>query len=441
MATPDTHQNAALCPRCQRNPRPRRGPELCTNCRAEEALDASGTLPLGQQSAKPEPQQPELPKAPPEAPPPAAETKPAAEPPVQRTRSQGPSEMPAPAPPPSAPPQETGRRMSLGNVLAKPTETRHKVAIYGPEGTGKTTFGQEAPSPIFIPLELSGTLLKRETPRFPQPTTWRELLDAVDELGTAQHPYKTLVIDTLDRVQDLAFADVLRDYNASQQQNKRANSIEEVGGGFQKGYVHAVEKVRMLLARLERLTDRRGMNVILIGHGQVRKVNDPALSDPYDQWDLCLVETNNAPIAGTVRNWVDTLLFVNFQTEIKRDRRGRPTRRAESPADGNRRLYTQRSPRWRAKNRDGLPLELPFSWENYAWAVASSEDPAYLRQVIADKVEELADAAIAQWVDAELKKEPNRARLNQINLKLSARLEQIENDAGAEETQRAGGEA
>jgi hypothetical protein len=288
----------------------------------------------------------------------------------------------------------------------------------------------ESPSPIFIAPEWSSTLAKSPTPRLPQPHTFAEVIEALDELGSAPHEYKTLVVDTVDKVQELALIDVVREWNDRQRQDKyRATNIEEVGGGFMKGYVAALDKMRLFISRIERVAHKRDMNVVLLAHGFVRKIKDPSLAEDYEQWDLALVEMNQAPISGLVRNWLDTLLFVNFATKIRYDRRGRPLKRAESPADGNRVLYTQRTAGWRAKNRDGLPTQIPFSWENFEWAMQSSENPDYLRQVIQEKVAELGDPAIAEWVAAELEKGPKVQRLTQINLKLSARLEQIEDEA------------
>ncbi|MCS6901519.1 MAG: MAPEG family protein, partial [Myxococcales bacterium] len=71
-----------------------------------------------------------------------------------------------------------------------------RVVLYGVEGVGKSTFASQAPDPIFLCAEEGAVGL--DVARFPTAHTWIEVLEAIRVLTHEEHPYKTLVIDSLD---------------------------------------------------------------------------------------------------------------------------------------------------------------------------------------------------------------------------------------------------
>jgi hypothetical protein len=216
------------------------------------------------------------------------------------------------------------------------------VLIYGPDGVGKSTFGADAPNPIFLCAE-SGTN-HLDVNRFPEPQTFQNVLDMVSELDTSKHNYKTLVVDSLDWLEPLVWKQVC---DAGDKKN-----IEEFGYG--KGYVLALSEWQKLIAKLKDL--RESMNIVLIGHAEVKTFQDPVLNNGYDRYQLKL----NQKAAALFREAVDAVLFATYEVFTRKD--GQKTR---AFGEGARIIFTERRPGHDAKNRMGLPYQIPLSWEDF----------------------------------------------------------------------------
>lgn len=86
-----------------------------------------------------------------------------------------------------------------------------KVLLYGRSGTGKTTFIGTAPKPILVlDVREKGTVSLRKTPEvfMSAITTWAELEEAYWFLASGDHKFKTVAIDTITQLQDLALTEV-----------------------------------------------------------------------------------------------------------------------------------------------------------------------------------------------------------------------------------------
>ena len=78
-----------------------------------------------------------------------------------------------------------------------------RILVYGTEGIGKSTFGSQAPKPIFIQTE--DGLDEIDCDKFPLATTYDDVAGALGELRSQQHDYETVVIDSLDWLERLAW--------------------------------------------------------------------------------------------------------------------------------------------------------------------------------------------------------------------------------------------
>ena len=96
---------------------------------------------------------------------------------------------------------------------------------------GKTTLASQAPEPIFLGLE-SGTY-QLSVSRFSKAHTLSEFLGQLKALQSEKHPFKTIVLDTVDALEPLIWKQVCTEGGV--------NSIEDYGGGYGKGYVRAGE--------------------------------------------------------------------------------------------------------------------------------------------------------------------------------------------------------
>ena len=84
-----------------------------------------------------------------------------------------------------------------------------RVVVYGTEGIGKSTFGNTAPAPIFLPTE--DGLGEIDCERFPLAKSYDEFIGNLGQLCQAEHNYQTAVVDTLDWLEKLIWAKVARD--------------------------------------------------------------------------------------------------------------------------------------------------------------------------------------------------------------------------------------
>lgn len=228
-----------------------------------------------------------------------------------------------------------------------PSATR--LALYGPEGVGKSTLVAGFPEPVFLDTE--GGTAHLDVARFPRPRNWADALAAINHLLTAEHSHKTLVIDSVDWLEKLLIEEVCRKANKE--------GLEDFGYG--KGLVYLAEEFARFLALLEKLRDR-GIHVVLVGHSTIRKFEAPDAAGSYDRYELKLAKQ----VAALVKEWVDALLFVNFVTKTtEKDGKLRAVGGRE------RVIHTTHTAAWDAKNRYGLDDKLP--------CVAASLAPIFAR--------------------------------------------------------------
>jgi hypothetical protein len=281
--------------------------------------------------------------------------------------------------------------MKLGAVRRGVRPAPDRILLVGTEGVGKSTFAADATSPIFLAAE--DGIRHLDVASFPQPQTFADVLEAVRVLATEPHDYKTVVIDTLDWVEPLIFDAVC--------QANGWKTIEEPGYG--KGYAIALVEWRQLLAGLDRLRAERGMEVILLAHATIRTFSNPAGAN-FDRYEMKLQRT----AAAVVKEWTDANLFA-IHEEFVRDAKG--LEKAKGVSTGRRVIHTERTSAWDAKNRHGLPTEIPLSYAEYAAARTAGQpaDPASLRREadeLAGKLD-LDDGKLTKtraWIDAQAAK-------------------------------------
>lgn len=246
-------------------------------------------------------------------------------------------------------------RMSLASITSTRQINRPlRIALFGVPGVGKSTFAAQAPSPIFLCAEDGAGFLDAKA--FPKPLSWQDVLDAVETLLRDEHPFKTLVIDTLDALESLCWEHVCRMHGGS-----KIRSIEDFGYG--KGYQHAVEAWEQLLRRLEQLQARRGLHLVLIAHAVARDHKDPD-HDAWKRWTMKLHSKSADVIAG----WVDAVLFAAPEMVSKKE-----GLKVRGFATGERLLYTEAAGSHEGKNRYGLPPSMPLDWAGFWTAVQQSQ--------------------------------------------------------------------
>lgn len=225
-----------------------------------------------------------------------------------------------------------------------------KVVIYGPEGIGKSTFASKFPDPVFIDTE--GSTKDMDISRFDKPASWQYLLDEIEYVKSNPGVCKTLVIDTIDWAEMLCIEHICNKH--------QKNGIEDFGYG--NGYVYVKEEFGRFLNKLSDVVDK-GVNVVLTAHAQIRKFEQPDEMGAYDRWELKLGKKTSSQTSPLVKEWADMLLFANYKTySVAADDKGKK----HKAQGGSRVMYTSHHPCWDAKNRYGLPEQIPFDYNEIA---------------------------------------------------------------------------
>lgn len=243
-----------------------------------------------------------------------------------------------------------------------------KVLVYGPEGIGKTTFAAGFPEPVFIDTE--GSTKEQDVARLPEPSSWTMIKEEVRYV--IQHPdvCRTLVIDTADWAEKMAIQSVLDEHNK--------NGIEDFGYG--NGYRYVYEKFGELLNLLNDVI-ARGINVVMTAHATLRKFEQPDELGAYDRYSMKLIDSPKTSISAAVKEWADMVLFANYKTIVITDSKTKKTK----AQGGKRVMYTSHHSCWDAKNRYGLPEELPFSYDSVK-TVIEGQSAAPARETASDPV-------------------------------------------------------
>jgi hypothetical protein len=213
-----------------------------------------------------------------------------------------------------------------------------------------------------LPLIESGRI--PPTAHFPEILTWSETLDAIAVLTDQPHEYRTLFIDTINGAERLCHEHVCRrDYGGRWGRDGFTS--------FMQGYEVALADWRDLLDRLDRLRTARRMGIIALAHSRIATFKNPEGAD-YDRF----VPDLHPKTWALTHKWADAVLFLNFETFVDSDR---TELKGKGKGGSRRKLYTQRTAAFDAKNRHGLPAEIDGgrsaaeAWLNLATAMKAAK--------------------------------------------------------------------
>lgn len=229
--------------------------------------------------------------------------------------------------------------MTALKIVRGPQKSAVRVAIYGPEGIGKTTLAAEFPAPLVLDTE-DGT--KHLDVARVVCEDWRTATLAVSELAIDSQGFQTLVIDSADWLEKLLVESMLKSSNGKK-------SIEDFG--FGKGYVLLAEHFGRFLESCDKLI-AAGINVVFVAHCQVKRTSPPDQTDGYDRFELKLTKQ----VGPLLKEWVDALIFSNYKTKLVEGSDGRT-----KAVGSDRVMHAERSAAWDGKNRFGLPNEMPMT--------------------------------------------------------------------------------
>ena len=214
-----------------------------------------------------------------------------------------------------------------------------KFLAYGPAGVGKTSLAKAMPKAILIDYDKGAN--QAGVKRKKGPDTWPEALALVRAIAADPRGYKTIAIDTLDPLEDLATQHVCRVAGKK--------SLADIGG-FGAGYDALKNEWRLLLSALD-MASEKGMNVLLLSHSVVRQTSDPQLG-PYEVFTTNLQKKTWSLTA----RWCDIVGFCAYEaSRVKDEKRAIYT--------GRRELLTTSGSGYIAKERFALPRSMELRWD------------------------------------------------------------------------------
>jgi len=250
-----------------------------------------------------------------------------------------------------------------------------RLVVYGPHKIGKSTFGASCPAPVFIQTEdgLQGIT----TSAFDLCTDLNDVFACLNFLYEEQHQHKTVIIDSLDWLEKLIFADICKE--------KSLTDIGEIPYG--RGYSLAENIWKNILNKLEELNLERRMMVVLLAHAKIEKFEDPEREN-YDRYSLDLQKKG----AGLVSEWADILGFASYRVATLTKDAGFGQKVVKAKSTGERILNLEERASFTAGNRYQLPAQLPFSWDAIAAELRKpKEKKENLAEVKAEKQVEVLD--------------------------------------------------
>jgi hypothetical protein len=184
--------------------------------------------------------------------------------------------------------------------------------------------------------------------KFPRATTHQDVYDAIGALSKEEHSFKTVVVDTIDWFERLVHTEVRRIHK------------DTIFADYGRGYKLAVPYFDTLLEGLTHLRDKRNMSVILLGHAKITQFSAPD-TPAYDRYTLDLHES----VATSIEEWADCVLFANYKVFVTKEDVGFGRQEGKAHGKGDRSVFTQERPPYRAKNRYNLPLEIPMAYDAF----------------------------------------------------------------------------
>lgn len=138
-------------------------------------------------------------------------------------------------------------------------ETGETAILYGRSGSGKTTLAATWPGPTLLLNVMDdglGSITDQKHVRVRDIPTWDKFLQVYDDLRDGQHKYKTVIVDTITKCQDL----LVQEKISKDGRTKRV----DFGTLSRKEWGNIAGEMKEKLTDFRNLSRDRGMNVLFL---------------------------------------------------------------------------------------------------------------------------------------------------------------------------------
>lgn len=235
--------------------------------------------------------------------------------------------------------------MSILTQIEKPRDRAPVITICGDAGMGKTSLAATFPKPIFVRVEdgLQSIAADQRPDALPVVKSASQLWEQLMALATEAHDYKTVVIDSVTKLEALFVEDVLR-------LDGKAKSLNQALGGYGNG-TSAVVAMHSRVRKAAAAMNAKGINVVFVAHADVETMRLPD-SDDYMRYSLRLPSKSLPPYVDDV----DMVGFLRLVTFVKGDE----GERKQAVSTGAREVICYATAASVSKNRYGITKPIPF---------------------------------------------------------------------------------
>ena len=237
------------------------------------------------------------------------------------------------------------------------------ITIVGAPGTGKSTLGALFPNPVFVQAEDGSSVFENweedAQPTLLQPLpkkdAYETLKSQLRELATADHDFKTLVIDATTSMSRLFEAEIAtRDGVAT---------VADAAGGFHKGFAELALWHAEVIYMCTVLRQRKNMAIVFLAHQGIEKIK--TRPDDASQYAVFTLDMHKDSASMYVSQ-SDAVIYIKhdeFVTGQETNKKGQVTRYGRLVQSGDRKLITSGDGMMgyvSAKNRYGMDNEIPL---------------------------------------------------------------------------------
>ena len=199
--------------------------------------------------------------------------------------------------------------MDLKSMISRPVSDAPMLTIFGEGGTGKTSLAATFPAPVFIRAEDGFDVFAgKKTPNaFPVLKNGEDIFEQLDALLEQEHPFKTLVIDSITSLDKKFESDIVR-------KDPRAKSINQAMGGYGAGYSAVEELHSKVKDRCDQLREKKGMTIVFLGHVETETMDLP--DEPnYSRYSMRIHKKS----IGYYTDFVSLVGLLKLQTIVDQD--------------------------------------------------------------------------------------------------------------------------